>query len=173
MKFTQIMVNLLSNAVKFTPDGGSVRVAARRVRSSEHPSKAGSGVRSEEKSPPQLPLARGGIEGRVFPELISLHSKLDTDFMEISVADTGIGIRQEDPPRLFKEVMQLESPYIKKYSGAGVGLVLTRQLVELHRGRIWAESEFGKGSRFTFVIPIRTRDNIPEVQNEVFEQGKK
>ena len=76
------------------------------------------------------------------------------------MADTGIGIKQEDIPKLFKEFTQLESAYIKKYEGTGLGLALTKRLVELHGGRIWAESEYGKGSKFTFLIPVRQ-----EVQN--------
>ena len=82
-----------------------------------------------------------------------IYSELDRNFIEISVADTGIGIRQEDVPMLFNAFTQLESPYTKKYAGTGLGLALTKKLVELHGGRIWAESEYGKGSRFTFVIP--------------------
>jgi signal transduction histidine kinase len=79
------------------------------------------------------------------------------DFVEISVVDTGIGIRPEDMPKLFTEFSQLESAYNKKYEGTGLGLALAKKLVELHRGRIWAESEFGKGSKFTFIIPIQQR----------------
>ncbi|MEK6697863.1 MAG: GAF domain-containing protein [Nitrospirota bacterium] len=148
-KFKQIMYNLLSNAVKFTPDNGSVHVHARKVRSSE------SGVRSEEKPPPQPPLGKGGIEGGVVSELRTMNSELDRDFIEISVADTGIGIAPEDIPKLFHEFTQLESTYTKQHEGTGLGLALTKRLVELHNGRIGVESEFGKGSRFTFVMPIR------------------
>ena len=79
----------------------------------------------------------------------------DRTFVEISVVDTGIGIKQEDIPHLFQVFTQLESPYTKKYAGTGLGLALTKKLVELHGGKIWAESEYGKGSRFTFVIPIQ------------------
>lgn len=75
--------------------------------------------------------------------------------VEISVIDTGIGIRPQDISRLFKPFSQLESVYTKSYQGTGLGLALTRQLVELHKGKIWVESEFGKGSTFTFVLPLR------------------
>lgn len=75
--------------------------------------------------------------------------------VEISITDTGIGIKEEDVERLFKPFSQLQSTAAKKYEGTGLGLALTRQLVDLHHGRIWVESEFGKGSRFAFVIPIR------------------
>ena len=75
--------------------------------------------------------------------------------MEISVEDTGIGMKEEDMPKLFKEFSQIESSFNKNYEGTGLGLALSKKLVELHGGRIWAESEYGKGSRFTFVIPLR------------------
>jgi signal transduction histidine kinase len=77
------------------------------------------------------------------------------EYVEISVEDTGIGIRPEDMTKLFKGFTQLHSPYIDKFEGAGLGLALSRQLVELHGGRIWATSEYGKGSTFTFLIPKR------------------
>jgi CheY-like chemotaxis protein len=70
------------------------------------------------------------------------------------VADTGIGIREDDVPKLFQAFTQLESVYTKGFEGTGLGLALTRQLVELHGGRIWMESEFGSGSRFSFTIPL-------------------
>ena len=78
----------------------------------------------------------------------------DGDFMEITVADTGIGIRKEDIPRLFQEFTQLESAYTKEIEGTGLGLALTRHLVELHGGRVWVKSEIGVGSRFCFTIPL-------------------
>jgi signal transduction histidine kinase/CheY-like chemotaxis protein len=81
----------------------------------------------------------------------------DTGFIEISVEDTGIGIRQEDIGRLFKEFVQLETTYTKKYQGTGLGLALTKQLVELHGGKIYVVSEYGKGSTFTFTIPIAAK----------------
>ena len=75
--------------------------------------------------------------------------------IEISIEDTGIGIKLEDMPKLFKEFAQLDSVYDKKYDGTGLGLALTKKLVELHGGRIQVSSEFGKGSCFTFIIPVK------------------
>ena len=77
------------------------------------------------------------------------------EYVEISIEDTGIGIRPEDMKNLFKGFTQLNSPYADKFEGAGLGLALSKQLVELHGGRIWATSEYGKGSTFTFLIPKR------------------
>jgi len=70
------------------------------------------------------------------------------------VTDTGIGIKKEDFERLFKPFSQLESPYTKQYEGTGLGLALTKKLVELHQGEIGFTSEFGKGSTFFFTIPV-------------------
>ncbi|MFA6498342.1 MAG: ATP-binding protein [Desulfurivibrionaceae bacterium] len=76
------------------------------------------------------------------------------DFIEISVADTGIGISPEHIPKLFKAFSQISSPYSREHEGTGLGLVLTRRMVELHGGRVWVESEVGRGSKFTFAIPV-------------------
>ncbi|MBI5484335.1 MAG: hypothetical protein HY888_07735 [Deltaproteobacteria bacterium] len=78
-----------------------------------------------------------------------------SDYIEISVTDTGVGIRQEDISKLFKPFTQLESAYTKNYEGTGLGLALTSRLVELHGGQIRVESEFGRGSRFSFTIPVK------------------
>ncbi|MBF0456758.1 MAG: HAMP domain-containing protein [Nitrospirae bacterium] len=75
-------------------------------------------------------------------------------FIETAVEDTGIGIREEDIGRLFTEFTQLDSSYTKKYEGAGLGLALSKKLIELHGGTIGVTSIFGKGSRFYFTIPV-------------------
>jgi signal transduction histidine kinase len=107
-KFKQIMLNLLSNAVKFTPEGGSISVAA-------HP-----------------------IDAAV----------------EVSVADTGIGIAPEDQEAVFEEFRQVGRDYTTKQEGTGLGLALTRRFVELHGGKIRLKSEPGRGSTFTFTLPL-------------------
>ena len=71
------------------------------------------------------------------------------------MTDTGLGIKAEDLPRLFKEFTQLETTQSQSHEGTGLGLALSKRLVELHGGRIWAESEgAGRGSTFTFVLPF-------------------
>jgi signal transduction histidine kinase len=108
-KFKQILLNLLTNAVKFTPDGGQIKVAARR----------------------------------------------SADGLVVAVHDTGIGIAPEDQQAVFEEFRQVGRSYTNKQEGTGLGLTLTRKFVELHGGRIWLESEPGKGSTFTFTIPAQ------------------
>ena len=75
---------------------------------------------------------------------------------EISVSDTGIGIAPEDQPKIFEEFRQVGSDSTHKTEGTGLGLTLAKKFVELHGGRIWVESEVGKGSTFTFTLPDKT-----------------
>ena len=72
----------------------------------------------------------------------------------IAVHDTGIGIAPEDQAEVFEEFRQVGRDYTKKHEGTGLGLALTKKFVELHGGKIWLESEPGKGSTFTFSIPL-------------------
>jgi signal transduction histidine kinase len=74
--------------------------------------------------------------------------------VEVSVTDTGIGIAPEDQPRIFEEFRQVGSDHEHKSEGTGLGLTLAKKFVELHGGRIWVESEVGKGSKFTFTLPV-------------------
>jgi signal transduction histidine kinase len=75
--------------------------------------------------------------------------------VEISVADTGIGIAPKDQEVIFEEFRQVGSDEVRKREGSGLGLALARRFVELHGGRIWVKSEVGRGSTFTFTIPVR------------------
>lgn len=75
------------------------------------------------------------------------------DSIEVSVADTGIGIRREDQERIFREFERVEDADEPFYEDAGMGLALAQRFVEMHGGKIWVESEYGKGSKFTFRIP--------------------
>jgi PAS domain S-box-containing protein len=125
-KVKQVLYNLLSNAIKFTPEGGNIRVTARRA--------------SE-------------IEAREIGEWI-----------EIAVADTGIGLRPEDKQRIFGEFEQVDAGYTRNQEGTGLGLALSRKLVELHGGWIWVESEPGAGSIFRFVLPFAQREGTPDTR---------
>ena len=75
------------------------------------------------------------------------------DGVQIAVRDTGIGIALKDQEAVFEEFRQVGADYTSKSEGTGLGLALTRRFVELHGGRIWLESEPGKGSTFYFTIP--------------------
>ncbi|MDQ6718462.1 MAG: PAS domain S-box protein, partial [Gemmatimonadota bacterium] len=135
-KVKQIVYNLLSNAVKFTVDGGSVTLAAKRVRRSD------------------VGCIEGEAGGRTFP----LADSDFAEFLKITVDDTGIGITPEGMDRLFKPFSQIDSGLARKFEGTGLGLAMVKLLAELHGGVVALESVVGKGSRFTVWIPFRRED---------------
>jgi two-component system, sensor histidine kinase len=135
-KLKQVLFNLLSNAVKFTPDGGKVRLRASSLR------KENGRWMSEDRK--EVSVAILGDLG-----------ERQEGLLRVSVQDTGIGIKKEDLNRIFDPFEQADSSMSRRYQGTGLGLALTKQMVELHGGRIWAESEGEeKGSTFQFVIPV-------------------
>lgn len=88
-------------------------------------------------------------------------SRQENDVL-VKVTDSGIGIPKEHMPKLFSRFSQADSSASRKYEGTGIGLALAKELVELHLGKIWAESEEGRGTTFLFTIPIYTRlEDVP------------
>jgi signal transduction histidine kinase len=85
---------------------------------------------------------------------MSLKAVLTNGLVEISVSDTGIGIAPEDQAAIFEEFRQVGSDETRKQEGTGLGLTLAKKFVELHGGRLWVESELGRGSTFTFTLPV-------------------
>src|SRR5215472_12068689 len=88
---------------------------------------------------------------------IDVRATMNDGMAEISVADTGVGIAPEDQEAIFEEFRQVGTAD-KKVEGTGLGLALSRKFVELHGGRIWVESEVGKGSTFTLTLPVRREE---------------
>jgi PAS domain S-box-containing protein len=84
-------------------------------------------------------------------------AKKEEDMARISVSDTGIGIKEEDVGKLFNEFEQVSFGISRKYGGTGLGLAISKKLVELHGGKILAESKYGEGSTFTFLLPIAAK----------------
>jgi GAF domain-containing protein len=87
---------------------------------------------------------------------IGINARQADGSVEISVSDTGIGISPEDQAQIFEEFRQVGGDYAHKREGTGLGLTLAKKFVELHGGRIWVESEVGKGSTFSFTLPERS-----------------
>jgi signal transduction histidine kinase len=75
------------------------------------------------------------------------------EYVVISVHDTGIGIKDDDKDKLFKPFSQLHDVYTKEQKGTGLGLTLSKSLVELHKGIIWFTSTYTKGSTFSIALP--------------------
>jgi signal transduction histidine kinase len=84
---------------------------------------------------------------------VDISARIDNGNVEVAVADTGPGIAAEDLEKIFEEFEQTNSG--KQVEGTGLGLPLSRRLVELHGGRLWAESEPGHGSTFRFTLPVK------------------
>jgi signal transduction histidine kinase len=126
VRIRQILFNLLSNASKFTAEGGKISLAA--VRTS---------------APLRQPADRAGDRPRLVPQ----------DVVWISVTDEGVGIKREDMPKLFQEFSQVDSSASRRAQGTGLGLALCKKFVEMHGGTIGADSVYGKGAAFWFLLP--------------------
>jgi signal transduction histidine kinase len=80
-------------------------------------------------------------------------SVYERGYVRVDIIDQGIGIRPEDMDILFEDFRQLDSSFTRDYGGAGMGLAVSKHLIELQGGMIWVESEFGQGSTFSFILP--------------------
>eukprot|EP00897_Mesotaenium_endlicherianum_P009858 jgi/Mesen1/8900/ME000537S08299 len=129
VRLRQILTNLLSNAAKFTDEGGEVEVTvkARSVRRRQPTSEEGEAHEWE-----QLPLYE----------------------LEYSVRDTGIGMPQEFASVIFEAFTQCDNSRTRKYEGTGLGMAIAKELTERMGGRIWVESELGRGSTFFFTVLV-------------------
>ena len=146
-KLKQIIYNLLSNAVKFTNSGGSIWLNVYKVNCVIRP-----GLRWDD--PEYLKILEEGVQGDPSED------KSPIKCVKISVSDTGIGLNYEDRERVFRPFEQADGSASRRYQGTGLGLSLTKRLVQLHGGKIWVDSEGeGKGSTFSFVIPIDPKEN--------------
>lgn len=82
--------------------------------------------------------------------------KYDLAAIEIDIWDSGIGLSSENFEKVFEDFFQVENSYTKKYEGTGLGLALTKKIIELHAGKVWVESAgLGKGSVFKFILPVK------------------
>jgi signal transduction histidine kinase/ActR/RegA family two-component response regulator len=143
-RLSQVLTNLLSNAVKFTPDGGAIRLNARRIEG---------GTQGENSSPPPQAGDKDGDE------------KNQACTIQIEVTDTGIGISEEQQARLFNSFEQAENTTTRKYGGTGLGLAISKRIVEMMGGTVWIESEPGKGSTFAFTVTMKSDQYKPPLED--------
>jgi signal transduction histidine kinase len=146
-----------------------------RVRASLHPLAVDKGLDLIASVPEGVPLAYGDA-GRITQCLLNLAGnalkftrqgrveisvELQGDRLVYRVADTGIGIAKDTIETLFTEFRQGDATITSEFGGTGLGLSITKNFVEMHGGRIWADSELGKGSTFSFAIPLRLPGGQP------------
>ena len=89
---------------------------------------------------------------------LKIEAVREDNWCRVSVIDNGIGIKKEDQEQIFEPFYQLDNPLTKGKSGTGLGLALVKQIIEKHGGQVWVESEYGKGSRFIFTLPLAKTD---------------
>jgi two-component system phosphate regulon sensor histidine kinase PhoR len=137
---SEALINLLHNGIKYTPPGGIVTVFAEVIETTA----LGGPLSHEQRSREDIPTRR----------MLAIH-----------VSDTGIGIPEDDLGRVFERFYKVDrartrdldgvtAPETRAAAGTGLGLAIARHLVELHGGRVWAESHVGHGSIFSFTLPI-------------------
>jgi signal transduction histidine kinase len=133
-RISQVLNSLLMNAYLYTMPKGHISISAQ---------------------------AQAGNHAEI-PEVETLmsslrHKRRELAWIAVSVADTGIGIVEEDQPKVFERFFRADHPLVQHHKGRGLSLSIAKSLVELHGGRIWFDSESGKGSTFTFTLPVAAK----------------
>lgn len=126
-RLEQVLTNLVSNAIKFTSEGKTITISSELVNASD--------IKINEIFKPEI-------------------KNLSGDYIQVCVADEGIGIDTKDLLRAFDKFAQIENSLSRKAGGTGLGLPIAKQLLEAHKGAIWCDSELNKGSKFYFIIPL-------------------
>ncbi|MCP2726868.1 PAS domain S-box protein [Limnofasciculus baicalensis] len=145
----QILVNLLSNAVKFTQKG-EVVVSISSVVISQLSLASKSSQTKEQITNNQQPITNNQQPTT---------NNQQTYEIQFAVRDTGIGIPADRMDRLFKPFSQVDASMTRTYGGTGLGLVISKRLSEMMGGRMWVESEVGKGSIFYFTVLAQAASN--------------
>ncbi|MFA6989505.1 MAG: ATP-binding protein, partial [Candidatus Gastranaerophilaceae bacterium] len=130
-RIEQILTNFVSNAVKFTEEHGEITVSAQLVTNQD------------------LSYTDFYVDSKFTRPL-----ELEKEYIQITVKDTGIGIKEEDIPKVFDKFQQIENSLSRKVGGTGLGISIAKQLVDAHKGYIGIESEEGKGTTFSCILPV-------------------
>jgi signal transduction histidine kinase len=154
-KIKQILYNLLSNAIKFTPDNGKIELSAKVV--------------SFGKIACHINDDSSIEEHQILPNIEQLSDNAtSSNYIRISVSDTGIGIHKADLSRIFSPFEQVESSISRRFQGTGLGLSLCKQFISLHMGAMWVESDGeNRGSKFSFAIPIMDQNMSIQLNSKI------
>ena len=146
MRLQQVLLNLAGNAIKFT-ERGDVEIS---LRTAEGLGIGDSGLEEDEK-----PATSDSL-----PLIPNPQSLIPSVTLEFAVRDTGIGIPPSGLERLFQPFAQADASMARRFGGTGLGLAICKSLVELMGGRIWVESELGKGSTLLLRRPAALGQGI-------------
>jgi signal transduction histidine kinase/putative methionine-R-sulfoxide reductase with GAF domain len=135
-RLIQVLTNLISNAQQYTPTGGHISVSAQLVTEPVEPVTEGASIAVPDVVPDEVDAGQ------------------DRQMVRIDVRDDGIGIALEDRAKIFERFFRSDHPFVQETTGTGLGLSITRSFIEMHSGRIWVESEPGRGSVFHFTLPV-------------------
>ena len=145
-RMTQVLNNLLSNAIKFTREGGAIDISTKIVDAKD--------INCPEYFADEI-------------------KKLKGKYIQVCVKDEGIGIEEENLPKVFDQFKQLESSLSREVGGTGLGLPIVRKILDAHNGAIWAESKINEGSSFYFVLPILSeKSNFWILHKQLIQQAK-
>ena len=130
-RIAQVLTNLLSNAIKYTPAGGKIDIQVSQ--------KSGNELK---------PIFQKLNYGKIY------HTKNNKGYLVFCVADTGVGISVQDQQKLFTRFFRSKKILASQVEGTGLGLYISKSIINLHQGDIWFTSEFGQGSNFYFSFPL-------------------
>lgn len=144
----QILLNLLHNAVKFTAPDGKICVRSTIINLDEAPDAAPPGaLLAQRASSATTTLSAPSVTA------VPAGHPLGT-WIVVSISDTGIGIPAQDLPRVFERFYKVDRSRNRNAGGTGLGLAIAKHLVEGHGGRLWADSQEGRGSTFYLTLPV-------------------
>jgi len=158
--------------MELSPDNYSVHEIVEMVKASLHSLATEKGLAFVAEAQADIPLAYGDAK-RITQCLLNLAGnalkftkqgrvgigvEIKDETLIYRVSDTGIGIPEGQIDKLFEEFQQLDPTITREFGGSGLGLSISKKFIEMHGGRIWVESELGKGSTFFFSIPLRVND---------------
>lgn len=131
----QILSNLITNAIKFTDNDGKITVSAKIIDS---------------------------VDKNIL--INPVDKDFSSKFVQISIQDTGIGIEEEDIPKIFDKFSQIENTLSRNTGGIGLGLTITKHFIDAHLGGIWVESKKNEGSIFNVIFPLYSEEMAFQIE---------